>query len=263
MKYICNEKGKENVIVKKSILFFTLLLWICLSCSCGESDFVGSWYKFTEIDDSKLVLTNDNSFSVDGIGGEYSLEGKNLVLITNYGESEVWTISEYNNKRALYDEKGDIWIKGYEEALNMWEKEVVEKHPSRVVDNAEILSQSEESQLIQYLDDIGLSTSCDVIIVTQKSIGGKNIRDYTDDFFDNNKYGIGSNNTGIILVVDMTDRIWGISTAGDAINIFTDEIQIEIMDKVSGYLSKELYYEGFDIFAKECENVILDSKKLQ
>lgn len=69
MKYICNEKGKENVIVKKGILFFTLLLWICLSCSCGESDFVGSWYKFTEIDDSKLVLTNDNSFSVDGIGG--------------------------------------------------------------------------------------------------------------------------------------------------------------------------------------------------
>ena len=76
-----------------------------------------------------MVLTNDNSFSVDGIGGEYSLEGKNLVLITNYGESEVCTISEYNNKRALYDEKGDIWIKGYEEALNMWEKEVVEKHP--------------------------------------------------------------------------------------------------------------------------------------
>ena len=61
------------------ILFFTLLLWICLSCSCGESDFVGSWYKFTEIDDSKLVLTNDNSFCEEHKGIDDVMIEKEIV----------------------------------------------------------------------------------------------------------------------------------------------------------------------------------------
>lgn len=61
-----------------------------------------------------------------------------------------------------------------------------------------------------------------MIVVTVDSLNGKTVEEYADDYYDDNGYGYGENNSGILFLVAMDDREWNISTSGDAITAFTD-----------------------------------------
>ena len=75
----------------------------------------------------------------------------------------------------------------------------------RLVDDADLLTDSEEKELNQQLDTVSEEQECDVIIVTVDSLNGKTVEEYADDYYDDNSYGYGENNSGILfLVVWMT-----------------------------------------------------------
>ncbi len=61
-----------------------------------------------------------------------------------------------------------------------------------VVDNADLLTQTEENELSEKLQDISDELQFDVVVVTTNSTGSKTATEYADDYFDYNGYGRGS-----------------------------------------------------------------------
>ena len=87
-----------------------------------------------------------------------------------------------------------------------------EEQPPRLVDEAELLIDDEESSLADKLDTVSDKWQCDVAIVTVDSLGNKTATEFADDYFDYNGYGYGDNNDGIMLVISMENRDWAITT---------------------------------------------------
>ena len=91
----------------------------------------------------------------------------------------------------------------------------------RLVDNADLLTDSEEKDLLKTLDSLSEKWRCNIVILTVQSHDGY-IQDFADDYFDYNGFGADYNGSGILFMLSMEDRSWAISTAGDAIYAFTD-----------------------------------------
>lgn len=135
-----------------------------------------------------------------------------------------------------------------------------ERTLSRVEDDGDILTDSEEEALREKLDRISEEQNIDVVIKTTYSLDGKSPRDYADDYFDYEGFGMGPGYDGIVFLLSMEYRDWAISTHGKAIDIFTDKGQEYIMDKILPYLSDGDYYEAFDKFANFSEDFIIQEK---
>jgi len=127
---------------------------------------------------------------------------------------------------------------------------------SRLVDAADLLTDSEEQTLLKKLDTVSETWHMDVVIVTTDSLDGFTPTQYADDFFDYLGYGMGSGRDGILLLVSMEERDWAISTHGAGIRAFTDAGQEYITDQVVPYLSDGEYYEAFSLFSDLCDDFI-------
>jgi uncharacterized protein len=133
-------------------------------------------------------------------------------------------------------------------------------HPPRVVDDAGLLSDSDEVTLKATLVSVSLEHDCDVIVVTVNSTGGKSVQAYADDYYDQNGYGLGTEKSGILLLVSMGEHDWYISTAGAAIKIFPYNTLGVIGDQVAGYLSDANYSGAFDKFADLADGYLTSYK---
>ncbi len=129
-----------------------------------------------------------------------------------------------------------------------------------LVDNADLLTDSEEKTLNSKLERISDEQECEVAIVTVYSLDGKTANEYADDFFDYNGYGYGDNDDGILLLVSMEDRDVAISTYGFAIKAFTDAKQDDMYDEFLPYLSSENYRKAFSTFAELCDEILTQAK---
>lgn len=131
-----------------------------------------------------------------------------------------------------------------------------ERLQPRLVDDAALLSESEQSSLLARLDEISERQQLDVVVVTNNSLDERTVEQYADDFYDYNGYGYGEDDDGILLLVSMDTREWAISTFGKGIDVFTDDGQKYITDKITSYLHDGDYYEGFNCFADLCDEFI-------
>ena len=118
----------------------------------------------------------------------------------------------------------------------------------KIIDNADVLSASEEAKLETMAVALVSKYDMDVVILVEDSIGLNDVTDYADDYFDFNGYGVGSKHSGVLLLLDMDEREWAISTCGDAIDALTDYGQEQIMDEVLEYLGDDEYYNGFHTY---------------
>ena len=66
-------------------------------------------------------------------------------------------------------------------------------HDPRLVDDANLLTSEEQSDLEQKLDTISEELQFEVVIVTTNTLGGKTPTAYAQDYYDYNNYGYGSN----------------------------------------------------------------------
>lgn len=73
----------------------------------------------------------------------------------------------------------------------------------RLVDDADLLTDSEEQELNTELDEISEKQQCDVVVVTENSLDGKSAQDYADDFFDYNGYGYGDEDSAVLFLIGM------------------------------------------------------------
>lgn len=130
----------------------------------------------------------------------------------------------------------------------------------RLVDRADLLSELEEEELEARLDEISERQQADVVVVTVNSLDGKSAQDYADDFYDYNGYGIGTDKSGILLLVSMEARDWHITTTGFGIRAITDAGLDYISDQFLPYLSDGEYLDAFDTYADLCDEFLTQAK---
>lgn len=125
-----------------------------------------------------------------------------------------------------------------------------ERQLPRLVDDADVLTDSEEALLLEKLDKVSETYQCDIVIHTFSGADYESMEQYTDDYFDYNGFGYGKKGerTGIVLAMDYKERNWHISTGGEAIWAVTNDIREEMGDAFLPYLSNGDAYKGFDTF---------------
>lgn len=133
---------------------------------------------------------------------------------------------------------------------------VVKANVNPIVDDAKLLSQTEKLELNKRVEKIREKYNMDAVIVTSNDLGGKSPRDYADDYYDYNGYGLDNNKSGLLLLIDMYDRNIWISTTGDAIRYFTDSRINSIINDVGNYLSDKRYFDACNVFLDEVEHYI-------
>ena len=125
-----------------------------------------------------------------------------------------------------------------------------------LVDDADLLTDSEEEELEAQLDEISDRKQLDVSVVTVNSLDGKTAEAYADDFYDYNGYGYGDDNSGILLLISMEDRDWHMTTCGFGITVFTDAGMDYMQEQFVSYLSDGEYKEAFQKYATLCDDFI-------
>lgn len=128
----------------------------------------------------------------------------------------------------------------------------------RFVDQAGLLSDSDAASLTALLDEISERRQMDVVIITVPNLpdGYYDIMDFADDIYDRAGYGFGTEYDGLLLLLDMGEREWWISTCGYAITAFTDYGLEYLENQFVSYLSAGDFYGGFREFAGECDYLI-------
>ncbi len=127
---------------------------------------------------------------------------------------------------------------------------------SLVVDEADLLSPSEEADLEKLLREISDRYSVDVAVVTVYGIGNRDIQNFADDYFWFNGYGRGVNRDGILLVVDMEQRHYYECTSGFCIKAFTDYGLQYLEENFVSYLSYGQYYDAFRSYAVVSDSLL-------
>lgn len=127
---------------------------------------------------------------------------------------------------------------------------------NRLEDEADILTDAQEQVLMQKLDEISERQQCDVAVVTVYSLRGKSAQDFADDYYDYNGYGMGTEDSGILLLISMEDRDWAISTYGFGIYAFTDVGIQYLKDAFLPKLSDDNYSEAFAIYADMADELL-------
>lgn len=130
----------------------------------------------------------------------------------------------------------------------------------RIVDGADLLSDNEEAELSDILDEISERQQVDVVVVTVDSLEGASAVEYADDFYDYNGYGYGAERDGILFLIGMEERDWCISTEGFGITAVTDAGGEYMAEKFLPYMSDGEYAEAFRIFAEQCDDYITQAR---
>lgn len=116
-------------------------------------------------------------------------------------------------------------------------------------DDADIFTDDEDSLIASQLESATDYTGWDIIIYTNTNdVSESSIDDYCNDFYIQEGFGIGVEDSGVMLTVDMSSRAMNILTKGDAQEYFDDERTDLILDDVTFYLSAGDYYGASQAF---------------
>ena len=94
----------------------------------------------------------------------------------------------------------------------------------------------------------------DVVIVTESTLGGKDMVAYADDFYDDNGYA----EDGILLLYCPNESVRYISTCGKAIDWFDGDHFTTLTEAIIPYFDSLSYAEAFSTYAETCDEIIED-----
>lgn len=116
----------------------------------------------------------------------------------------------------------------------------------RVDDQAGLLGDDQRSALAAELDRISERYGTDIVILTLgEDISILNPTDYADSYFENQNLGLGPSHSGMLFLISMAERDWAIATHGEAIEIFNDYAQEQLLDAILPSLRDDNMYGAF------------------
>ena len=117
----------------------------------------------------------------------------------------------------------------------------------RLVDEADLLSDSEEKKLLKKLDKTSEELSFDIIIMTLEDHYGE-VESFTKDLY---KDVYGKKRDGVILLISMAERDWCIVGNGEGAQIFPSSTIDKIGNAITGDLKDGDYADAFDLFVEK------------
>ena len=225
---------------------------------CNETG-VGIFYVFTRaqslkdynissltggMEDYIIMMENDTSWYVfkGGLGEEIDTAGEEML-------------------RDVYDAT-DTYVKGVEDFLyaaaeyfpviaDTPEGDILEVEETLLFDEADLLTDSEESALVQKLTDISHACDAQIVIATIASMDGGDIDSFVDYLYDSMGLGYGEDHDGVLLLVCMDPREYRILSNGYAgVAIGPDQIDT-LCDFMETYLPNGHYTTAFHSFADQ------------
>lgn len=131
----------------------------------------------------------------------------------------------------------------------------------RLIDEAGLLSESEQRALLDRLDSISEYHHVDVTVITVTDMGDYSAsQDFADDLFEYCGYGFNESRDGILLMIATADRDYAYATHGYAITAFTDAGLEYIDNEVRPYLSDEDYASAFNKYADLCDEFLTQAR---
>lgn len=122
-----------------------------------------------------------------------------------------------------------------------------------IKDELNYLSDTELQQIQSQIEEAVHAHNLDIAIVITDYTNGKSTMDFADDYYDTNGFGIGSDYSGLLLLINMDIREVWISTSGKATYIFTDRRIDDVLDAVAPYLSEGDYYNACAEFINQVD----------
>ena len=122
----------------------------------------------------------------------------------------------------------------------------------RVIDDANLLSDSEEATLKNTVDSISAQYQCDVVVSTVTTFGdsGLDVRVYAADLFEHGDFGVGDGKDGILFMVSPAERDWAMIMHGFGSVAVDDWGYDYITSAVLKPMGEDDYYGAFTTFAK-------------
>ena len=130
----------------------------------------------------------------------------------------------------------------------------------RLTDQADLLTDAEEAQLLELLNEISIRQQADIVVATRKSLQGKSAMEYADDLYDQKGYGFGDDKDGILFLISMEERDWYITTSGFGITAVTDAGLRYMSEQFLKDLKKGEYAAAFTIFARLCDDYLTQAR---
>ena len=121
-----------------------------------------------------------------------------------------------------------------------------------VNDEADLISDSEEADLISKLHSISRTYNTQIVIATIPSLSGTNVDHYVELYYDTMGLGYGADKNGILLLVCMNPREYRILSNGSAADAITPGRLDAIGEAIVSDLSDGDYADAFDTFAEKC-----------
>lgn len=196
-------------------------------------------------------ITNDEYYIYESGRASNIFSNDNIKDIGNkYGDDTQY----YSGIQGYLKLTGDtLALKGVQPVPESREK-------SLLVDNGDLLTDSEEQTVLAKLNSVSEKQNCDVAVVTIESLNGKTATQYADDYYDYNGYGVGSSKDGILFLISINDRKWALSTKGSCITAFTDKGQSYIMDQIKPDLKNDKFEAAFMDYANLCDQFLTQAK---
>ena len=129
----------------------------------------------------------------------------------------------------------------------------------RMFDDAEVLTEDEDNELEDALEELSLRQSFDVTIATiesMESVGADSMEQFADDLYDYCQYGYGPDMDGVLLLVSVGDRKWHISTCGYGITAFTDAGIQYLGQQMTPFMADGDYAGAFRTFVQWSDTYI-------
>jgi uncharacterized membrane protein YgcG len=119
----------------------------------------------------------------------------------------------------------------------------------RVVDDADILTASEERRMESRLAELRAELGRDIVVFTDNSTHGLSRAVYAADFYDFNGYGIGDEREGFCLFICMEEGnrgFWTCGTGSDTKSLHTEDVANALDDVLYEYMASGQYAAGIE-----------------
>ena len=126
-----------------------------------------------------------------------------------------------------------------------------------VIDEADLITDSEEEELQEILSDISNRAKCQIIVYTVDSVGSSDIWEYAKSYFHMCSFGYGEDKSGILLIMSTENRDYAIYTYGKAWEEFDSDALDHLEDEMLSHFRKNDYYKGFLAYANVCEETLI------
>ncbi len=122
----------------------------------------------------------------------------------------------------------------------------------KIFDYADLLTATEEKMLETSITHFIEIEDLDMVIVTIDTnpygVSDYYTEKYAEDFYLKNAYGKGNSNSGMIILLDMSNRYCFIKLFGSAVEFYSDNAIERMHDNAIDYVADGDYYEAFDSY---------------